>query len=137
MKLKRILIPFLCFFLLTGVSACGSAKLAEGFVEDDVRRATENTITLINQQDAEGIRKSATTQLQEALTDKVMTQIFADIQSAGKFEKIEEMSVAGVKSQDRTEDFAVVIAKAKYESKSFIFTISFNKAMELIGLYYK
>ena len=66
-----------------------------------------------------------------------MTQIFADIQSAGKFEKIEDMSVAGVKSQDSTEDFAVVIAKAKYESKSFIFTISFNKTMELIGLYYK
>jgi len=137
MKLNRILVIFLSFILLIGVSACGSAKLAEGFVEDDVRRAAENTITLINQADAEGIRKSANTQLKDALTDKVMTQIFADIQSAGKFEIIEEMSVAGVKSQDRTEDFAVVIAKAKYESKSFIFTISFNKAMELIGLYYK
>ena len=137
MKLNRILIPFLCLFLLTGVSACGSSKLAEGFVEDDVRRAAENVITLINQQDAEGIRKISTTQLQDALTEKVMAQIFADIQSAGKFEKIEEISVAGVKSKDLTEDFAVVIAKAKYESKSLIFTISFDKAMELIGLYYK
>ena len=39
MKLNRILVIFLSFILLIGVSACGSAKLAEGFVEDDVRRA--------------------------------------------------------------------------------------------------
>ncbi|HSN94040.1 MAG TPA: DUF3887 domain-containing protein [Anaerolineaceae bacterium] len=137
MKLNRILIVFLCLCLLLGVTACGGSKLAEVFVEDDVRKAAENVITLINQQDAEGIRKLSTTQLQDALTEKVMTQIFTDIQAAGKFEKVEDMSVAGVKSQDRTEDFAVVIAKGKYESKTFIFTISFNKAMELIGLYYK
>jgi hypothetical protein len=137
MKLNRILITFFCFILLIGVSGCGITKLADGFVEEDLHQAAENIITLINQEDAEGIRKISTTQLQDALTEKVMTQIFTDIQSAGAFVKIEDMSIAGIKSQDRKEDFAVVIAKAKYESKSFIYTISFNKAMELIGLYYK
>lgn len=137
MKLNRVLILLISFALLIGLAGCGGSKLAEGFVEDDVRKAAENVITLINQQDAEGLRKLSNKQLQDALTDKVMAQIFTDTQAAGKFDKVEEMSLAGVKSQDKTEDFAVVIAKAKYESKSFIYTISFNKAMELIGLYYK
>jgi hypothetical protein len=137
MKKNSILITFLCVSLLIGLAGCGSTKLAEGFVEEDLRQAAENVITLINQADAEGIRENGIPQLQTALTDEVMTQIFADISSAGQFEKIEDMSVAGVKGPDGKADFAVVVAKAKYASKSLIYTISFNDAMELAGLYYK
>lgn len=137
MKIQRFLITLLCFILLIGVAGCGSSKLAEGFVEDDLRQAAEGIIDNINQANADGIREICTTEVKAALTDEVMTQIFKDISAAGKYEKIEDMSIAGVKGPDGKSNFAVVVAKAKYASKSFIYTISFNEAMELAGLYYK
>ena len=35
------------------------------------------------------------------------------------------------------EELAVVIARAKYEIKTFTFTITFTKQMKLAGLYFK
>lgn len=137
MKTRQIILMLLCFTLLIGVSGCGSSKLSDAFVEADVRQAAENVIDHLNQANAEGIQELGTPQLQAALTDEVMTKVFTDLGSLGKFEKIEDMSIAGVKSQDGTENLAVVVAKAKYESKSVIYTISFNEAMELAGLFYK
>ena len=137
MKTRQIILMLLCLTLLLGVAGCGSSKLSESFVEEDVRQAAENVIDILNQANAKGIQELGTPQLQAALTDDVMTKVFTDLSSLGKFEKIEEMSVAGVKSQDGKENLAVVVAKAKYENKSVIYTISFNEAMELAGLFYK
>lgn len=137
MKSRLIILVLLCFILLFGVAGCGGSKLSDAFVEEDVRLAAENVIDYLNQGNAEGILKLGTPQLQAALTDEVMIKVFADIGTLGKFEKFEEMSIGGVKSQDGTQNLAVAVAKAKYERKSVIFTISFNESMELAGLFYK
>ncbi len=137
MKIRRIFFILLCFTLLIGLAACSSSKLSDAFVEEDVRQAAENVIDLLNQANSEGLLKLGTPQLQAALTDEVMAKVLSDISSLGKFDKIEDMSLAGVKSQDGAQNLAVVVAKAKYENKSVIYTISFNEAMELAGLFYK
>lgn len=137
MKIRPIFLILLCFALLIGLAACSSPKLSDGFVEEDVRQAAQNVIDLLNQSDTEGLLKLGTPQLQTALTDEVMAKVLSDIGSLGKFEKIEDMSLAGVKSQDGTQDLAVVVAKAKYENKSVLYTISFNETMQLAGLFYK
>lgn len=137
MKTRLIILVLLSFTLLFGVAGCGSSKLSDAFIEEDVRQAAENVINLLNLSNGEGILELGTAQLQAALTDEVMAKVFADISTLGKFEKIEDMSIAGVKSQDGSENLAVAVAKAKYERKSVIFTISFNEAMELAGLFYK
>lgn len=120
--------------LLTG---CGSPKLSSDFNEEEVKIAAEKVILMINQQNSEGIKELCTVRMREALTDDVLKQVYEAISEGGQFEKIENMSIGGTKDKSSGEEFAVVVAKAKYEIKSFTFTISFTKQMKIAGLYYK
>lgn len=124
----------MCFVLLTG---CIGQELSGDFNEEEVRKAAENVIILINDQDSEGIRELCTVRMREALTDDVLDQIYEAIGEGGQFENIEDMSVAGTTDSQSGEEFAVVVARAKYEIKTFTFTISFTKQMKLAGLYYR
>ena len=124
----------LCFALLTG---CIGQELSGDFNEEEVRKAAENVITLINDQDSEGLRELCTVRMREALTDDVLKQVYEAISEGGQFEKVEDMSVAGTTDASSGEEFAVVVARAKYEIKTFTFTISFTKQMKLTGLYYR
>jgi len=124
----------LCFALLTG---CVGQQLSGDFNESEVRNAAENVITLINNQDSEGLRDLCTVRMREALNDDVLNQVYEAIGEGGRFEKIEAVSVAGTTDASSGEEFAVVVARAKYEIKTFTFTISFTKQMKLAGLYYR
>jgi hypothetical protein len=124
----------MCLALLAG---CIGQELSGDFNEEEVRKAAENVITLINDQDSEGIRELCTVRMREALTDDVLDQIYEAIGEGGQFENIEDMSVAGTTDSQSGEEFAVVVARAKYEIKTFTFTISFTKQMKLAGLYYR
>ncbi len=129
-----VFVAMLCVALLT---SCGSQKLSEDFNEDEVRSAAENVIALINNQDSEGLKEICTVQMKQALTDDVLEQIFEAIAEGGEFQEVTEMSLGGTKDKASEEEFAVVIAKAKYEIKTFTYTISFTKQMKLAGLYYR
>jgi len=124
----------MCFALLAG---CAGQELSGDFNKEEVRKATEHVITLINDQDSEGIRELSTVRMRDALTDDVLKQIYEAIGEGGQFETIEDMSMAGTTDSSSGEEFAVVVAKAKYEIKTFTFTISFTKQMKLAGLYYR
>ncbi len=124
----------MCSVLLSG---CGGQKLSNDFNEDDVKQAAENIITLVNSQDTKALKELCTVKMKEALTDDVMKQIYDAIGEGGTFVEIKEVSVAGAKDKASEEEFAVVVASAKYEIKTFVFTITFTKQMKLAGLYYK
>jgi len=72
-----------------------------------------------------------------ALTDDVLEQIYEAMSEGGQFENVEDMSVAGTTDTSSGEEFAVVVARAQYEIKTFTFTISFTRQMKLAGLYYR
>ena len=124
----------LCFAVLAG---CVGQELSGDFNEEEVRKAAEQVIMLINDQDSEGLRELSTVQMRAALTDDVLDQIYEAIGEGGRFETIEDMSVAGTTDKSSGEEFAVVVARAQYEIKTFTFTISFTKQMKLAGLYYR
>lgn len=133
-KGTAILAAAICLVLLTG---CGSTKLSEDFKEDEVKSAAENVITLVNSQDTDGLKAICTVQMRDALTDDVMKQIYEAIGEGGTFVEVSNISVAGSTDKTSGEDYAVVVVKAKYEIRSFTYTISFTKQMKLAGLYYK
>jgi len=133
-KAVSVLAAVMCLVLLAG---CGSTKLSEDFNEVEVKSAAENVIVLINSQDSESLEKICTVQMREALTDDVWEQIYEAIGEGGTFEQVSDMSVAGSVDKSSGEEYAVVVVKAKYELKTFTYTISFTKQMKLAGLYYK
>lgn len=119
------------------LTSCSGNQLSSDFNEEDVKKAAENVIVLINNEDSSGLRELFNTQLNTALTDDVLKQIYGTIREGGQFEKIEDMSVIGTTDKSTNQEYAVVVAKAKYKNKTFTYTISFDKQMKLAGLYYK
>lgn len=136
--LKSFSILALVFVLcLSFLSGCSSQKLSSDFNEDEVKKATENLIALINAKDSEGIKGLCNVQMKELLTDDVFKKIFEAIDEGGDFQEMGDISIGGSKDKSSEEEFAVVVAKAKYEIKTFTFTITFTKQMKIAGLYYK
>lgn len=133
-KGAKVLASVICLALLAG---CISTKLSEDFDEDKVKIAAENVIGLVNSQDSKGLKEICTVQMRDALTDDVMLEIYEAIGKGGTFEQVSDMSVKGSTDQSSGEEFAVVTVKAKYEVRTFTYTISFTKQMKLAGLYYK
>jgi len=132
-KFRKLILVMSCVLLL---SACGN-KLSSDFDEAEIEKATEEVIQLINNQDTEAIRAMCTVQMKTALTDEVFAQVYEIIAEGGAYDRIEDMSIAGTKDSASGEEFAMVVANAKYDIKLFTFTISFTKQMKLAGLFIK
>ena len=117
--------------------ACSNPGLSEDFDETEVKKAAEDVISYINNKDSESILEISTVAVKNALTEEVLEEIYEAIGEGGDFEEIKDLSVGGQKDKQSEEEFAVVVAKAKYANKNFIYTISFTKQMKLAGLFYK
>jgi PBP1b-binding outer membrane lipoprotein LpoB len=117
---------------------CGcSQKLSSDFDEEEVKKTTENVISLLNARDSEGVKQLCTAQMKDLLTDDVFSKIYASLDDGGNYQEIKDISIGGTTDKSSEEEFAVVVAKAKYEIRTFTFTITFTKQMKLAGLYYK
>ncbi len=124
--------------LMCCVLLCGCVPaLSADFNEDEVKNAAANVIALINSQDSEGLKAICNVQMRQALTDDLLAQIYEAIGEGGQFNNIKDISVSGSKDKSSGEEYALVVAKAEYEIKTFIYTITFTKQMKLAGLYYK
>ena len=107
-------LAFLVIMSLLSLTGCSGNQLSSDFNEEDVKKAAENVIVLINNEDTAGLRELFNTRLSAALTDEVLKQVYTTISEGGQFEKIEGMSVVGTTDKSTNEEFAVVVAVAKY-----------------------
>jgi len=129
-----LLSTILSMLLLT---ACSAPALSADFNEEDVKRLAQDVVSLLNAQDSEGLRFLFTEQMNTAITGDVFVQIYAAIEGGGKFDSIENITVIGSTDKSTGEEFATAVVTAKYENQTFTYTISFNKQMQLAGLYYR
>jgi hypothetical protein len=119
-------------------AACVAAPpLSSDFDEAQVKAEAQRVVELINAQDSTGLRAMCTVQMQQGLTDQVLSQMYAFVGQAGAYEGIEGISVAGATDRQSQEEFAVNTVRAKYQNRIITYTISFTKQMKLAGLYYK
>lgn len=138
MNSRTKLFTILCLiFSITLLVACSNPGLSDDFDEAEVKRTAEDVISYINNKESEKLLEISTVAVKNALTEDVLEEIYEAIGEGGAFEEIKDISVGGQKDKQSEEEFAVVVAKAKYENKNFIYTISFTKQMKLAGLFYK
>jgi pimeloyl-CoA synthetase len=128
-KIKSICILVLSLIICFGVLAGCGQKLSSDFDEAEVKSAAENVITLVNEKDSEGLREMSTVQMKEGLTDDLLNKVYEAIGEGGAFKNVENMGVAGMTNKENNEELAVVVAKAKYENKSFTYTIRTSISM--------
>ncbi len=137
-NLKRNFSLMLCLiFCFTFLTGCGSSKLSDDFDQDEIEKLAKDVISYINNKDSESILEMTTVEMGKALTPDVLEEIYAAIGEGGEFVEIQDISVGGQKDKSSEEEFAIAVAKTKYQHKNFIYTITFSKQMKLAGLYYK
>ncbi|MBN2089970.1 DUF3887 domain-containing protein [candidate division KSB1 bacterium] len=135
-KLFRVFIIVSCLCVIF-LSACSAPALSADFNEEDVKQLAQDVVSLLNAQDSDGLRALFTEQMNTAITDDVFVQIYAAIEGGRKFEAIDNITVVGSTDKSTGEEFATAVVNAKYENQTFTYTITFNKQMQLAGLYYR
>ncbi|NLW00958.1 MAG: DUF3887 domain-containing protein [Clostridiales bacterium] len=125
------------FLFLIMLNGCGVRELSEDFDKDEIKKQVEVVIELINNRDSQGLLEMCNVQMKEALTEDVLGKVYEAIGEGGEYEEIKDVRIAGMTDKNSKEELAVVIARAKYEIKTFTFTITFTKQMKLAGLYFK
>lgn len=131
MKNKKTKISFIVLICITILSGCGSKGLSDNYDEDKVTEKAKEVISFINNEETDAILEISSAEMKEVMTKDTINKVYEILEEAGDFEKIESISL---KEKD---DFAVTIIKTKYKEKDFTYSISFNKEMELAGLYLK
>lgn len=136
--LQKVFI-FTCLILISSVllSGCMEQNLSSIFNEEEVEKAGEQVVLLLNQRDSDGLWALSDPQLEAALTDDVLEGIYQVLSGVGPFEGFEQVRVAGMIDRSIGNDFAVATVKARYQNKSLTYTIIFNEQMDLVGLYYQ
>lgn len=116
-KFTKLVVAGLCVLFLAACSGLGS-KLSEDFDETAVKDYAKQVITLINNNDSEGIIKMSTAQLEEALTKETLEEVYEAIAKGGAFKEFSEISVAGHTDSTSKEEFAIAVVNTKYEEKN-------------------
>lgn len=134
---RKIGITLACLILVTALFAgCASTKLADGFDKDAVIEKAKQTVDVINTLDYAAMTALMRDDLEAQLSaDKLKEAWDKKLTELGAFEKYDSVTVIGQKTQEA--DYAVAVVVAKYKNGNAVYTLSFDKDMELAGMYMK
>ncbi len=136
--MKKLWILLLCLALSALLCGCGSLQLAECFDEATVNAEAENVAMLVVSRDYQAICDRFRADIRGSLTPEYLAeQLDGMMDASGDLVRLRGSACVGQKNADGTEDFAMAIVLGKFENGKRTFTISFDKDMELVGLYVK
>ncbi|KGM92786.1 hypothetical protein ADU90_07195 [Clostridium botulinum] len=131
MKMKRVfkfLIAMLCITVLGG---CGAKKLSDNYSEDKLKVASEKVIDNLNKEKFDDVIGIMDKSIKSQITVDKLKEVMESFKKLGKFDSISKMIFQEKKG------IATVVSIAKYENGNIQFTLSYNKNMQLCGLYLK
>lgn len=128
-KFIKVLTMMLCLFMFAG---CSAGKLSDDYSEDGLKAGAEEVINKLNDKNYSDILENSSDELKNSLPDNKLQEAWEGFsKDIGNYDSISKMTVA------EKNGYGVVIANTKYENKKVTFTLSFNKEMELSGIYMK
>lgn len=116
--------------LMMLLSACGEEKVDEATAEKYVAKAEELVLDL-NEENYEAVYEQFNQTMKAGLPVEEMKGLGPVIEASGEFEAFDDAAV------ELNEGYYVVVLVGKYSNDKRVFTISFNEADEIGGLYIK
>ena len=121
-------------FLLAG---CSSTKLSADFDEEKVKTAAQEAIGHMVAGEYEECVGLMSEEMQAAVSAEILESNMETVAGQkGAFQEYKSSSVVGQKDKDGT-DYAVAVIVAAFEKGNVTFTISYDKDMQVIGLWMK
>ena len=123
--MKQTLITIICSILIViGLAACGNTNVAGEDAEPFIERA-EEVVSLLNTKQYEELKERFETQLRLQVSEDELKNNEPLIEKSGDFIEIERSSV------EKEKNYYVVNLATKYSKEHRIFTIRFNRDMEI------
>lgn len=122
-------------FVLLGIClsmlvACGGEKVDDATSDKYIGKA-EEIILLLNDGNFEAVTETLDSQMKAELTADRLKEIEPVIEQSGDYEEIKKSSV------EKQDNMYITIIVANYTNENRTFTISFNEADEVVGLFVK
>lgn len=141
-RVKNAKVFFLTGAILMLVFCAGcmanSTQLADGFDENELKKASQQIVDQINENDYNAFLKFAGDEMKELISqEKFENEVVGYANSKGAFQSYGKQAVIGQKYEKTGEDCGVVVMAAEYEDGTIQYTISFTKDMKLNGLWLK
>lgn len=135
MKKIGIIAALLAVCLLLGACA---PKLSEKFSADELTRQAEADIALINTRDFDAVVARVREDLRANLTAASLEEAWgAALDSLGAYAGVKSAGTTGTTDKQTGEAYGVTVTVAEYENGAATFTLTYNEALELVGLYMK
>ena len=132
------------FFMVVLTAAllygCGSSqKLSEKFDAEEVKKAAEEVIGLVNEGDFDTLAEEKwNTIMQTSLdADTMAAQVEPVVEELGEFQSFDKEAVVGETDKETEQEFAVAVIRVQYEKRTAQETMSFDEDMKVGGFYIK
>lgn len=139
-KMKSFFVVIGVALLIGSISGCAkSQKLSEDYDENEVKKAAEEVIDLVNAGEYDKLAEEKwNAQLKSALPAETMvSEVQPVVEELGAFKSFGNEAVAGSEDKDTEQEFAVAVVKAQYEERKAQYTITFDKKMKVAGFFIK
>lgn len=127
-KIYKLAAVILCFAVLT---SCGAAKLSDKYNEDTLKASAEEVIKNLDSGKYEEIEATMTDEMKAAVTSEKLEEVWSGFKKLGKYD-----SISKIVFQEKN-NYAVVVAIAKFEKGKVQFTLSYDTDMKLAGFFVK
>lgn len=138
MKAKRALLVLMALCAALVFLGCGAKPLPEGFDKDKVTARAEEIVGYANDGDYDAIIACLRSDLAGAITaDQLKEGWAATYDKVGTFDSIQSEQLTSAKDSSTEEEYAVALVACKHASGTVLYTLSFDKDLNLVGLYLK
>ena len=133
---KRIAALILLVLLASGCKRLPEMDASYG--EEAVAAAAQEIVALANAGDYESICGLIRTDLKASITPEALKDAWGPtMEAAGDFVETGKLSFYGTDDPATGESYATVILSARYAHKQLTYTLSFDHALNVVGLYLK
>lgn len=136
MKKKNLTTILVSLILLTLILSSCASKIPDGFSEDSLIEKSKSIIYDLNDFEYDDVYEVESDELKVVLNEEQLKNaIDKKLKAAGTYEKINSYAIAGV--TENGISYAKVVISCKYDKKSIVYTLVFDKDLTLCGFFFK
>jgi len=139
MRIKVIRKSIVALMAVVLMSVCGCTYgFPEDYDKDEVIKAAEEVIAVVNTYDYEGLVELLRDDLQDNITAEEFKESWDEaLRGLGEFESFGTPVLSGETDMNTGEDFALCAYRCYYKDGKATFTLYFDSNLELTAIYLK